>query len=217
MCCDPSITETDPNHVCNKKNLVCADINTPSQAFWDMACKADKEECPNSQRHVNIVLDEIDQEQKRKIMWWEPVPSTESLNWNCKYFVQTAAGKEGKTDSGYIRLAAITGGYNSTLWLMVQPYGKFAENAQAKWYNVTYGEVFYVPAEYQIYMTTSPDNVLSDNKTSYTAEFLMQAKWVKEPDADLASKSYVFTINRPASAGGDLTDDYATKKGLDEA
>jgi len=148
VCCDPSIEETDPKHVCNQKNLVCADASSPDQAFWDMACKADNDECPNSQRHVNITLNEVGTEQKRKILWYDPVPSNSSVDWNCKYFVKTTAGKDANTTSGYIRLAAITGGYNSTLWLMVQPYGQFAQNTQAKWYNVTYGEVFYVPAEY---------------------------------------------------------------------
>lgn len=73
-----------------------------------------------------------------------------------------------------------------------------------------------MPAEYQIYVTTSPDHVISANMSSYTAEFYMQAKWVQEPDAALTAKSYVFTINRPAKAGGDLTDDYASKKGLEK-
>lgn len=217
MCCDPSVVETDPNHVCNQKNLVCADASTPSPAFWDMACKADKEECPNSQRHVNIELESVDQEQKRKIKWYDPVPSPESLEWNCKYFVSTAVGKEAKpdnSDSGYIRLATITGGYNSTVWLIVQPYGQFTETTSSKVYNVTYGEVFYVPAEYQIYVTTSPDHVISDNGTSYTAEFYMQAKWVQEPDAELTKKSYVFTINRPDTPGGELTDNYSIKNAL---
>jgi len=103
--------------------LICADANTPDQAFWDMSCQADRGECPTSNAMVKINLDTVDSEKKRKIKWYDPVPSKESMEWNCKYFVTTkVASDESITDhseSGYVRMATITGGYNSTVWLMV--------------------------------------------------------------------------------------------------
>jgi len=220
-CCDPSEAVTDENDPCFKgpKNLYCSDQSTPSDAFWDFSCAASSEKCPESTRMVKINLDKIGTEQKRKIKWFDYIPLTDDA-WHCKYFVSTAAMNDDTiTDFstvGYTRLATLTQNYNHTVWLMVQPKGKFAEDTSAKWYNVSYGEVFYVPAEYQILISTNPDRVISDNGTSEWSEFLMQAEWVQEPNQDLTKLSYVFTITRPASAGGELTDDYAAKKGLEK-
>jgi len=81
------------------------------------------------------------------------------------------------------------------------------DSKSSKIYNVSYGEIFYIPAEYQVLVSISPTEFY-DNATSQFSQFLLETQWVNEPDADLAKLSYVYVLNRPDSFEGELTDNY---------
>jgi len=125
VCCDPNYEETDVNSPCYKAsdNLYCASASTPHQAMWDFACKAEYSKCPTTNRFVDYTLEEKDTSTRRLIKWFEPVPTEDSAEWNCKYWIQTKAGSDvsitDHSKSGFIRFTAVTEGFNETIWLIV--------------------------------------------------------------------------------------------------
>ena len=81
---------------------------------------------------------------------------------------------------GYIKLQIKTINFNDTVYVVVMPNGTFVDSTQSKVYSAMYGEVFFVPAEYQIMLVISPKNYYEQDKngknltSKYGAMFIFE-------------------------------------------
>ena len=100
----------------------------------------------------------------RKTKFQGPIPNPASETAYCKYSVVTSVGGDDQiTDhstSGYIEMQFATENFNKTIYLIVQPWDKFEDNNAGAAYEVSYGDIFFFPAEYKGYITVSASDRL---------------------------------------------------------
>ena len=102
-------------------------------------------------------------------------------------------------------------GFNETVYIMVIPSGSVYDGEGSKAFSALYGEIFYIPAEYDIMVIISPTRYQSPSG-DYTVNeqggsFIFDASWVSEIKEEEKDKSYTFIISRPLNELQEIFDD----------